>query len=113
MGGEALVEVRDLLAQVFLLQLQQRFRIALFDAGDEEGKEAFDEISESAEHAPSADGRYRKTRSGKLKKCAEGNEIRRCGVGTAGEARPGTGEWAVRTGGFLQPPPESLSSGCR
>ena len=50
---EALVEVRDLLAQVLLLQLEQRFRIAAFDAGDEQREEPFDEIRESAEHAPS------------------------------------------------------------
>ena len=31
-GGEALVEVADLLAQIFLLELEQRFRIAPFDA---------------------------------------------------------------------------------
>ena len=54
--GETLVEVRDLLAQVFLLELEQRFGVALLDAGDEQREKSFDQIPKSAEHAPSAKG---------------------------------------------------------
>jgi len=53
--GEALVEVRNLLAQVFLLQLQQRFRVAAFDAGDEQREKPFEEIGQAAEHASSGE----------------------------------------------------------
>ena len=35
-GGESLVELADLLAQVFLLQLEQRLGVAAFDAGYEQ-----------------------------------------------------------------------------
>ena len=76
MRGQSLVEVRDLLAQVFLLQLEQRLRIALLDAGDEEREEAFEEIPESAEHAPSA-GRSHRSLS-LIQRGAERSENRRC-----------------------------------
>ena len=49
-GGQALVEVADLLAQVFLLQLQQRFGIAAFDARDEQRQETFEQVGDAAEH---------------------------------------------------------------
>jgi len=34
-GSQALVEIADLLAEVFLLQLQQRLGVAAFDARNE------------------------------------------------------------------------------
>ena len=51
--GEALVEIADLLAQVFLLELEQRLRIAAFDAGDEQRKEPFEQVGDAPEHVPS------------------------------------------------------------
>jgi hypothetical protein len=38
--GETLVEIADLLAQVFLLELEQRFRVAALDARYEQGHES-------------------------------------------------------------------------
>jgi hypothetical protein len=52
MRREPLIEVGDLLAQIFLLELEQRFGIALLHAGNEQREKAFDEIPKSAEHAP-------------------------------------------------------------
>jgi hypothetical protein len=54
MGCEALVEISDLLAKVFLFELKQRLGIALFYPGDEERQETPEQIPNSAEHAPSA-----------------------------------------------------------
>ena len=48
--GQALVEVADLLAQVFLLQLQQRFGVAAFHAGNEQRHETLEQVGDTAKH---------------------------------------------------------------
>ncbi len=50
MRRQALVEIAYLLAEVFLLQLQQRLRVAAFDAGDEKRQEAFEQVGDASEH---------------------------------------------------------------
>ena len=50
---QPLVEVADLLAEVLLLELEQRFRIAPFEVLDEQGQESPEEVGHSLQHAPS------------------------------------------------------------
>jgi hypothetical protein len=50
-GGEALVEARDLLAKVLALELEERLRVLALDRGHEERQEASDEVGDAAEHA--------------------------------------------------------------
>ncbi len=61
-GGEALVEVADLLAQIFLLELQQGFGIAPFDARNKQGKETFEQVGNAAEHGTSRQNGAQRTR---------------------------------------------------
>jgi hypothetical protein len=49
-GGETLVEAADLLAEVFLLQLQQRFRILPLDAADEDIEKGPKQIGDAPKH---------------------------------------------------------------
>ncbi|GIX36691.1 MAG: hypothetical protein KatS3mg126_2470 [Lysobacteraceae bacterium] len=57
-GGEPLVVTGDLLAQVFLLQLEQGLRVTLLEARDEHGQKAADEIGDALEHEHSPCGRW-------------------------------------------------------
>ena len=49
-GGEALVELGDLGAEVFLFEFEQGFGILFFKAGNEESEESTEEVGEAAEH---------------------------------------------------------------
>src|SRR6185312_861252 len=50
MGGQALIEVADLLAQVLLLQFQQGLGVLLLDAGDEQVEKRFEQIGDASDH---------------------------------------------------------------
>ena len=50
MGGQALIEVADLLAQILLLQLQQGLWILPLDAADENVEKRFEQIADTSEH---------------------------------------------------------------
>jgi hypothetical protein len=61
MGGQALIEIADLLAQVLLLQFQQGLGVLLLDAGDEHVEKRFEQVGDAAEHEaiPLLSGRRR------------------------------------------------------
>ena len=50
MGGEALVELGDLFAEIFLFHFEQRFGVAFFQTGNEEAQKASEDIGDAAEH---------------------------------------------------------------
>ena len=50
MSGQPLIEIPDLLAKIFLLQLEQRLGITFFDAADEQRHEAPEKIGDPTEH---------------------------------------------------------------
>src|SRR4029079_15328312 len=86
---QPLIEVRDLIAQVFLLQLEQGFRIAALDARDEQREEPFEEIRQAAEHASSGTAEIRR---------AQRSENGAARVAKQGEARPCAGQRPRSTG---------------
>ncbi|MCY1547684.1 hypothetical protein D9M68_837530 [compost metagenome] len=52
-GGQTLVEVGDLLAQILLFQLQQGFRVLALQVLDEQGEDAFEDIAQTGKHGVS------------------------------------------------------------
>jgi hypothetical protein len=46
-----------LLAQIFLFDFEQRFRIALFSSGNEQTQKAFEKIADAMEHGPYSQAR--------------------------------------------------------
>jgi hypothetical protein len=53
MGRQSLVVLSNLLAQIFLLYFQQRFRVLTLKPRDEEAEETTDQIGKPLEHCDS------------------------------------------------------------
>ena len=50
MGGESFIVLRNLLAQVFLFNFEECFRVLFFESRNEEAEEAANKIADALEH---------------------------------------------------------------